>query len=161
MLLSGSSEYRGPILINPGGPGGSGVDAALIDGHTISRIVGPQFDIVGFDPRGALLNPLLLPFELRLRLVVVGVGHTTPRVSFFETDAEQALWMQDLSARGSLNASEDALPRAWARAQITGQMAAKRDRGALKHVTTDVVARDMLRINQAYGRDKIQYWGFS
>ena len=45
--------YGGPILFNPGGPGGSGVD--LIRGGTgdlLSTIVGPRFDVVSFDPRG-------------------------------------------------------------------------------------------------------------
>ncbi|GLB45935.1 hypothetical protein LshimejAT787_3900110 [Lyophyllum shimeji] len=38
----------------------------------ISALVGPQFDVLGFDPRG--------------------VGRSTPRASFFETDLERVLW---------------------------------------------------------------------
>ena len=48
-----SETYRGPILFNPGGPGGSGI--GLITGPyagALRSIVGPDFDIVGFDPRG-------------------------------------------------------------------------------------------------------------
>ncbi|KAF8075851.1 hypothetical protein FPV67DRAFT_1469501 [Lyophyllum atratum] len=113
-----SSAYRGPILINPGGPGGSGVDVVLRAGALLSGIIGPQFDILGFDPRG--------------------VGRSTPRVSFFETDVERELWggssgMQDLSV---LNASADGLARAWA-------------------------PRDMLSIVKAHGKEKLLYWGFS
>jgi len=48
-----STSYRGPILFNPGGPGGSGVGMiAGPDGDSYSTILGPEFDIVGFDPRG-------------------------------------------------------------------------------------------------------------
>lgn len=47
-----SVEYRGPVLINPGGPGGSGVGWILSTGEKLARVVGPEFDILGFDPRG-------------------------------------------------------------------------------------------------------------
>jgi len=49
---STSDAYRGPILFNPGGPGGSGVKTVLLAGELLQKIVGPEFDIVGFDPRG-------------------------------------------------------------------------------------------------------------
>jgi hypothetical protein len=50
-----STKYRGPILINPGGPGGSGVDMIIAFGALLSNIVGPEFDFIGFDPRGGSL----------------------------------------------------------------------------------------------------------
>jgi hypothetical protein len=40
------------MLISPGGPGVSGVDFGLDRGKQFSTIVGPEFDIIGFDPRG-------------------------------------------------------------------------------------------------------------
>jgi hypothetical protein len=49
-----SPDYHGPILVNPGGPGGSGVDLVLKAGPLLSTILGPGFDIIGFDPRGML-----------------------------------------------------------------------------------------------------------
>lgn len=51
-LPANSSDYRGPILFNPGGPGGSGVNFITDFGKNLSAVVGPQFDILGFDPRG-------------------------------------------------------------------------------------------------------------
>lgn len=45
-LNSGSAGYRGPILFNPGGPGGSDVDLVINWGELLSTIVGPE-SIVG------------------------------------------------------------------------------------------------------------------
>lgn len=44
--------YRGSIFVNPGGPGGSGVDTVLDLGSMAQTIIGADFDIIGFDPRG-------------------------------------------------------------------------------------------------------------
>ncbi|WP_235959205.1 alpha/beta hydrolase [Actinomadura macrotermitis] len=41
----------GTLLVNPGGPGGSGVDMVL-DRAGLSKQVRQRYDIVGFDPRG-------------------------------------------------------------------------------------------------------------
>ncbi|EEB97476.1 hypothetical protein MPER_03199 [Moniliophthora perniciosa FA553] len=46
-----SAEYLGPILFNPGGPGGSGVDLIRDRGKFLGTVVGPRFDIVGLTPR--------------------------------------------------------------------------------------------------------------
>ncbi|AEO64702.1 uncharacterized protein THITE_2110995 [Thermothielavioides terrestris NRRL 8126] len=48
-----------PLLINPGGPGGSGVALALMMAPALQKVLGPDQPILGFDPRG--------------------VGFTTPR----------------------------------------------------------------------------------
>ena len=55
-----SSAYAGPILINPGGPGGSGTELALTTGAVIQALVDVpgvrHYDVVGFDPRGVALT---------------------------------------------------------------------------------------------------------
>ncbi len=53
------------------------------------------------------------------------------------------------------------VPRVWARAHVLSQLAGEADTGYLRHINTDNAARDMLRIVEAHGRSKIQYWGFS
>jgi hypothetical protein len=60
-------------------------------------------------------------------------------------------------------AAPGALPAQWAHFQVLGALARDRDAGVglLAHVTTDNVARDMLRVVRAHGEDKIRYWGIS
>ncbi|KAJ6510787.1 hypothetical protein C8R45DRAFT_1088930 [Mycena sanguinolenta] len=127
-----SSSYRGPVLINPGGPGGSGVDMVAAAGPLLSRIIGPEFDIVGFDPRG--------------------VSRSIPRISFFASRAERQIWSVESASIASVNSSADALARGWARGILLGQRAGKQDDGSLRFMTTHHTARDMLRIVQAHGR---------
>ncbi|KAF7305884.1 hypothetical protein HMN09_00742600 [Mycena chlorophos] len=140
---SSSSTYRGSLLINPGGPGGSGVEYVLEAGSEIAGIVGAEYDIVGFDPRG--------------------VSFSTPSVSWFVNDAERAMWNPPNANAmyHSLNESTIALPYAYARSQVQSQLAAARDAGFLQYITTDYTAQDMLTITEAFGFEKLQYWGVS
>ena len=39
-------------LVNPGGPGGSGISFALGAAERLRQVVGEGQDIIGFDPRG-------------------------------------------------------------------------------------------------------------
>jgi pimeloyl-ACP methyl ester carboxylesterase len=50
--LRASGKRIGSVVINPGGPGGSGVDYALAADRVITGAVRERFDVVGFDPRG-------------------------------------------------------------------------------------------------------------
>ena len=47
-----SQNYKGPLIFNPGGPGGSGVDTMVNDGSLLREYLGDAFDILSFDPRG-------------------------------------------------------------------------------------------------------------
>ena len=86
-----------------------------------------------------------------------GVGQSTPRVAFFKSAAERAIW----NASG-LHIAEDNVANMWARALVIGKLAEDRDdNGYLKHINTDQTARDMLRIVEAHGKTKILYWGVS
>ncbi|KAJ6478062.1 hypothetical protein C8R47DRAFT_1323137 [Mycena vitilis] len=127
-----SPEYRGPILLNPGGPGGSGVDFIPRYGAYISTIVGPEFDVIGFDPRAR--HQPLHPARLVLRIRGRNLGGL------------------QFSAEVSMNSSAETLGRAYAQGIVTGQLAGERDDGSLRFINTDHTARDMLRH---------QYWGFS
>jgi len=55
----------GTLIVNPGGPGGSGVDFALGADAFFSKRLRSRFDIVGFDPRGvARSSPVLCSASL-------------------------------------------------------------------------------------------------
>ncbi|KAF8209901.1 alpha/beta-hydrolase [Mycena galopus ATCC 62051] len=141
---SPKSEYRGPILFNPGGPGVSGVATIVASGEAFGTIFGEQYDIVGFDPRG--------------------IHYSTPTASFFKTDVDRTQWEHPGvdDTYPSLNSSYDVIPTQRARYQLLGTLAEIQDtKNILQHITTDNVARDMLSITEAFGFDKLQYWGVS
>ena len=52
LRLRASGDRLGSLVINPGGPGGSGVDYARAARAVISDDVRKRYDVVGFDPRG-------------------------------------------------------------------------------------------------------------
>jgi hypothetical protein len=79
--LAGTPAYRGPILFNPGGPGGSGVDLIRKAGLFFSVIVGPRFDLVGFDPRGEK-NSLLFHLPHIMLHLSRGSLHDAARIIF-------------------------------------------------------------------------------
>ncbi|KIW72681.1 hypothetical protein PV04_00859 [Phialophora macrospora] len=125
---------KGSVLFNPGGPGGSGVQFVIGRAQQLMTILGGQFNLIGFDPRG--------------------VNNTLPYVC--ETDLYQGVSMV-LS-----NASDVALGQNFANSEIQASQcqAATEDIGGL--VGTAFVARDMARIVDALGEDGLlRYWGFS
>ncbi|KAK1231289.1 hypothetical protein PQX77_005604 [Marasmius sp. AFHP31] len=133
-----SEDYLGPILSNPGGPGGSGVESVLKQGKLFQSIFGAQFDIVSFDPRG--------------------VQRSTPRAVFYKSLTERIFTHR---AATELNHSAETVGSFWASNKIMGSLALQRGKEYLPHINTDHSARDMLKIVEAYGEEKLQYWGFS
>ncbi|KAI0372414.1 hypothetical protein BV20DRAFT_1050746 [Pilatotrama ljubarskyi] len=47
-----SPSRKGSVFLNPGGPGGAGKSLATISGPSFQRLVGEEYDMIGFDPRG-------------------------------------------------------------------------------------------------------------
>ena len=45
------AQYQGVMLVNPGGPGGSGLGLSIL-GQFVPDDVGLSYDWIGFDPRG-------------------------------------------------------------------------------------------------------------
>lgn len=143
---------RSPLLINPGGPGGSGVFFALAMGPALQQVVGFDQDIIGFDPRG--------------------IGSTTPvsdcwsfpsdRKSKDPSNYEIAqgifhryMWTASGQENGLVNSSADTLAKIDARDRATAKLCKTKDAlygedSILRHVSTPSVARDMLSIIDAW-----------
>ncbi|EKM51091.1 uncharacterized protein PHACADRAFT_212991 [Phanerochaete carnosa HHB-10118-sp] len=131
--------YLGPWLFNPGGPGGSGVESVIQDAASFRSVLGPQYDIVGFDPRG--------------------VGHTTPLVPIFQSPPEALEFLGAYPTNA--NESISSFGRQYAQGQILGQLAVARAKKLAESVSTPTVATDMLSITRAFGEDKLAYYGVS
>lgn len=127
-------EHRiGSLLVNPGGPGASGVEFVAAVGTSLPAELQDRFDIVGFDPRGVGQS--------------AGVDCTDDLDPFFSLDFSPA----DQQARDELLAGAKAL--------VAECEAA--DGAILPYLTTDRAARDLDRIRAALGDEQLTYLGYS
>lgn len=134
-------DYRGPVFFNPGGPGGSGIWALKDHGEQLQTIVGKNYDIVTFDPRG--------------------VGASVPRLQCWDSVQKQHDWA--MQENPVIDSRSGILYDVWARASAYS-LACEQSHsstGFLEHIGTASHARDMLEILTQMGEEKLQYWGFS
>lgn len=131
------SNRIGSLFINPGGPGGSGVDAVRAVAQFFPQELQARFDIVGFDPRG--------------------VGLSTP-VQCFATAADQQTFLASLPAFPVTRTEETAFINAFAQFDAA---CAVRNRTMLAHMSTANADRDMDLLRQAVGDEKLTYLGVS
>ncbi|MFZ6002328.1 MAG: alpha/beta hydrolase [Actinomycetota bacterium] len=122
----------GSLLVNPGGPGASGVDRVL-RGFTISPEVADRFDIVGFDPRG--------------------IGDSSPIQCGASVGAFRSLDLAPDSAQEA-----QALATA---AEAVAAECARTEGERLAHLGTSEVARDVEVIRRAIGEPQISFVGLS
>ncbi|KUM72437.1 alpha/beta hydrolase [Streptomyces curacoi] len=131
-LKAGSqSERRGALLINPGGPGGSGLDMPQLLASELPKSVKNKYDLVGFDPRGVGQSS------------PVGCG-LTPGEENWERPYKAETFAKDVK---------------WARTVAEKCYAKQGDK--LRHITTRNTARDMDVIRAVLGEKKISYLGYS
>lgn len=130
---SESSKRIGVLLINPGGPGGSGFDAAQSLANILPSAITTRFDIIGWDPRGT--------------------GRSTPVKCGHRLDY---LFNSDTAPDSDSERSE--LERV---AQRFADACASRSGALLGHVSSFDTVRDMESIRRALGETKINYLGYS
>ncbi|WP_019875371.1 alpha/beta hydrolase [Sporichthya polymorpha] len=136
--LRATEQRQGVLLINPGGPGGSGLEFPAIYPERVPDGVGRQYDWIGFDPRG--------------------VGSSKPAVScdasFFQ-GPRPAYEPADLTKVTGNEA-------AWvARTKQYAQACADQNGEILSHMRSMDTVRDMDAIRQALGEQQINYYGIS
>jgi pimeloyl-ACP methyl ester carboxylesterase len=125
-------QYQGVMLVNPGGPGGSGLAMSTI-GTAVPKGAGAAYDWIGFDPRG--------------------VGASTPAIScdpnYFSYDRPHYVPTTPELEQTWLDRSEG-----YAKAcGNTGKL--------LEHIKTTDVVEDMESIRKALDVEQINYYGFS
>jgi pimeloyl-ACP methyl ester carboxylesterase len=123
----------GSLVINPGGPGGSGVDFVMRMPPTLSANLRAQFDIVGFDPRGIKRSS---PVQCDSDLIAQQSALFYPRNA------------TEFDTLRSVN-------------QQLGQNCVKHSGPLVEHVDTASVARDLEAIRAALNEGNLNYAGFS
>ncbi len=132
---SDNHAHTGSLIVNPGGPGGSGLNLALGLAGQVSDMLLTHFDLVGFDPRG------------------VGASSPIECLSDSEKDDLNAASPDVLTAAGFAQAKQLAK-------QVADKCSEKYG-AALAQYDTVQTARDMDQIRQAVGDDQMNYLGFS
>jgi pimeloyl-ACP methyl ester carboxylesterase len=136
-LPAGDPAHRiGPLFLNPGGPGGSGLDIVRGLGPILPLQLRGRFDIVGFDPRGILASAPLRCYDTFDESL-----NALPPFAFPYTKAEED--------------TQQAVDKAFAKACAT------HGGPILGHMSTADVARDMDSLRAAMGDAKLNYFGFS
>ncbi|SFP48006.1 alpha/beta hydrolase fold [Geodermatophilus dictyosporus] len=133
--LAGQTDRIGSLLVNPGGPGGSGADAALGLALSLPEDVLRRFDLVGFDPRGVGLSTPVecIPAELKDRSLAAEPRPTT------QEQMDEVLALTDEVAAACEEEYGEAL-------------------GTFNTVDT---ARDMDLLRESLGDEQLTYLGYS
>jgi pimeloyl-ACP methyl ester carboxylesterase len=127
------SQYQGIMLVNPGGPGGSG-EIYSVFRDFIPNGAGQSYDWIGFDPRG--------------------VGSSVPSLSCIPDYFQ--------GPRPNYTPVNHAVEKAWLDRSAAYATACGQNGGdLLDHVTTVDSAKDMNSIREAMGQQQLNYLGFS
>ncbi|KAG9096104.1 hypothetical protein FRC06_009047, partial [Ceratobasidium sp. 370] len=145
----------GTLFLNPGGPGGSGVDMILGNSDDVMEAAGGRYDVVSWDPRG--------------------IGMSVPRADCFATGTEEnAFWegtipRAGLEARGNFTDKRDLdefyaqVPEVDQLLKELGEKCLAYSPNTFQYVGSAAAVRDMLAIHDILeGPDESnrkQMWG--
>jgi pimeloyl-ACP methyl ester carboxylesterase len=138
---SDPNQRLGSLVINPGGPGASGmITAAGLAASVKRNDLGKRFDLVGFDPRG--------------------IGASQPQIKCLTGPERDTERVEDLSDDGSPEgvAKQEADARS-----VAQKCAARTEHGdaMLANIGTRDVVKDMDVLRAALGDQKLTYLGYS
>ncbi len=137
-LPAGDPAHRiGSLFLNPGGPGGSGIDfVAGVGRILLTPEVRARFDLVGFDPRG--------------------VSRSTPLRCFEKADQWRPLFNEFAFPTNRIQAQK------WANSdRYLATSCVRRAGPIVYHMSTANVARDLDRLRAAVGDRQLNYYGVS
>lgn len=134
-LPAAGGDARASLVLNPGGPGVSGVDYARAGERVVSADVRQHYDVVGFDPRG--------------------VARSRPLECLSDAGLDRLL-----AADGSPDDVQEERALASVSRTLGGGCVADRPRLAA-HVGTRDVARDLDVLRAALGDRRLHYLGKS
>ncbi|WP_460652816.1 alpha/beta hydrolase [Kribbella endophytica] len=123
------------MLVNPGGPGASGLGTEQLVSAALPEAVAEQYAVFSFDPRGVGLSSPVDCGDL---------SDLTPHPALPYRPANDAQEQQRISL-----------------AQRVAARCGAKAKDLLPHITTENAARDMDRIRIALGREKLDYLGYS
>ena len=137
LRIKATGEKIGSLIVNPGGPGESGVEAAASMAPTLPQSVRERFDLVGFDPRG--------------------VANSMP-AAWCNSDADN----DRLRADPTVEYTQEGVDHIEKEnKEFVQRCVDKMGKEFLGNVGTDNVAKDLDQIRQALGDDKLTYLGYS
>ncbi|MEJ7770404.1 MAG: alpha/beta hydrolase [Geodermatophilaceae bacterium] len=125
----------GSLLVNPGGPGASGVDTAVGLALSLPLEILARFDIVGFDPRG--------------------VGLSSPLECVSDS------FKDEINAAEPTPRTPEEIDAALALSEEIGDECETKYGTELGNFNTTYTARDMDRLREALGDDQLTYLGYS
>lgn len=131
----GPAQRIGSLLVNPGGPGASGVEFVRDGLSTFPAVLRQRFDIVGFDPRGTGASD---PVQCESGPQLDALYALPP----YPSTPAQVTTLDNASRQEALACKAKVGP-------------------LLSHLSTEDAARDLDAIRKALGEAKITYLGYS